>query len=543
MLICTKCGQQNEGGATFCAKCSAFLEWTGERVEERPTPGPVIPQAVPATHGTHPSALRVPPDRLVLTTLSNSVQTVDPGNQAVFTLEVRNLGPTVDRLTIEVLGDAAAWAEVEPPALNLMPGTSGTTTVRLRPPRSSAMRAGDVSFGVGIRSAEHPGASVVERGVISITPFTELEVELAPRVTHGRRGGSVTLRATNAGNVPLSLTLAGGDPENALGFRFTPSTLHVEPGATALASVAVSAGGPFLFGSRRSRPFQVVASPANQPRRTLEGTFQQTALLPLWIPAGLVLGAAALGLFVLANPLGGKPPAIATPTQVPVTAAPPTQESPSRETPSQETPSQETPKPPPAAWWQEAYDAAAAKGIDLGSPLAEGTSDENLRYQEFSNGAIFERTNRAYALSDAIWRKWKTLGGGASAPQTLGYPASPVLGPDLDHRHQQFDSGAIYWTAQTDAHLVSGKVWEYWKKLVGQNGGDVGHPTEPGLVEPYGYPTSDMEGNGSDEWIALEHGRIGVTQDGCEWACLDGEFCLLCVKILPVQPILPTPAP
>ena len=328
MIICTKCGQNNEGGATFCARCSAFLEWTGERVEERPTPGPVTPQAVPATRSTHPSTVPVPPDRLVLTTLSNSVQTVDPGNQAVFTLEVRNLGPTVDRLAIEVLGDVAAWAEVEPPALNLMPGTSGTATVRFRPPRSSAMRAGDVSFGVGIRSAEHPGASVVERGVISITPFTELEVELAPRVTHGRRGGSVTVRAANAGNVPVSLALAGGDPENALGFRFTPSTLRIEPGATALASIAVSADGPFLFGSRRSRPFQIVATAADQPRRTLEGTFQQTAFLPLWIPAGLVLGAAALGVFVVANPFGGKSPATATPTQVPVTAAPPTPEEP-----------------------------------------------------------------------------------------------------------------------------------------------------------------------------------------------------------------------
>lgn len=30
MIVCTGCGAQNAGGATFCAECGAFLEWTGE---------------------------------------------------------------------------------------------------------------------------------------------------------------------------------------------------------------------------------------------------------------------------------------------------------------------------------------------------------------------------------------------------------------------------------------------------------------------------------------------------------------------------------
>ena len=556
MIVCTKCGQQNEGGATFCARCSAFLEWTGERVEEPPAPGPVTPQPASPSRRVPPSPIPVPPDRVVRTTLSNAVQAVDPGSQAVFALEVRNLGPTVDRLTIEVLGDAAAWAEVDPPALNLMPGTSGTAAVRFRPPRNSSVRAGEVSFGVGIRSVEHPGASVVERGVIRITSFSEFEVDLAPRVRRGRRGGSFTVRAANNGNVPISLALAGSDPETTLRFRFRPATVQVEPGATALASVAVSAGGAFLFGSRRSRPFQIAATPANQPRRTLDGTLQQTALIPLWIPATLVLGAAAIGLVVVANPLGGRPlaaastqapvtaapPTQAPPTQAPVTAAPPTPEPPTHAPVTAAPPTPEPPTPEPVAWWQDAFDAAAAQGIDLGPPAAEGTTAENLRYEEFRNGAICERTNGTYAMSDAIWRKWKTLGGGPGPAQDLGYPVSPLLGPDPGHRRQLFDTGAIFWSAESDVHSVSGQVWAWWVELVRRNGGDVGQPAETGLVGSLGYPLGDSSPDGSGGLsIELQDGRLGVDKDGNGWTCsyglMDGQR--VCISILPILPITP----
>jgi len=41
VIICTRCGHQNEDGATFCGSCAGFLEWSGERVaEETPEPEP-----------------------------------------------------------------------------------------------------------------------------------------------------------------------------------------------------------------------------------------------------------------------------------------------------------------------------------------------------------------------------------------------------------------------------------------------------------------------------------------------------------------------
>ncbi|MFK4084507.1 NADase-type glycan-binding domain-containing protein [Kribbella sp. NPDC020789] len=49
MILCSDCGEQNEDGTVFCARCGVFLEWEGEKVE-KPAPAPVVvqpPEEVP----------------------------------------------------------------------------------------------------------------------------------------------------------------------------------------------------------------------------------------------------------------------------------------------------------------------------------------------------------------------------------------------------------------------------------------------------------------------------------------------------------------
>lgn len=555
VIICIHCGEQNNSGDAFCGKCGAFLEWSGEAVEQ---PGPTPPRPG-VREADRLAASPMAPEQAIATTLVTPSQTVDPGSQIAFTLAVINRAQTVDQLSVEVLGDAAAWAEVDPPSLNLMPGMSGTATIRFHPPRSPEARTGRVHFGIRVNSSEHPDASVVERGILEITPFTELELDLSPRVVHGRRGGSFTVRAANGGNVPASLALAGIDPEQALGFKITPPTLHVEPGATAIAKVAVSAGGGAIIGSSRQRPFQIVASPAGGAKRPLDGVLAQSPLLPFWVPAAVVAAAVALVVFVVAKPFGPgvtpQPSPAAAVTSAPSSAPTPTAAAPSTAGPTPTataSPTPTLPPTPPPAWWEGAVAAATAQGLNLGDPANGGTTAENLRYQEFTNGAVYERTSGAYALSDAIWRKWKTLGGGAAAPAELGYPSSPLLGPDLGHRRQLFDKGAIYWTAATDARVVYGPLWAYWKQLVSGAGGDVTSSSDAGLIASDGYPTGDllMGTDGKSAEIYLERACIGVDSTGKGWqghltSVQGSTVCLAPMTIAPFKIFKPlfTPAP
>lgn len=76
--------------------------------------------------------------------------TVSPGAEATTTLTVRNDGDIVEAYTLEVVGDCAAWTTVEPARVSLYPGTSETVAVRLAPPRSHEVKAGEVPLGVRV---------------------------------------------------------------------------------------------------------------------------------------------------------------------------------------------------------------------------------------------------------------------------------------------------------------------------------------------------------------------------------------------------------
>ncbi|WP_405059828.1 hypothetical protein OG474_44855 [Kribbella sp. NBC_01505] len=72
MILCNDCGEQNEDGTVFCARCGVFLEWEGERV---PTPAAAgrtaVVQAPPeespapvATAVEAPTVVRAPVEAL-----------------------------------------------------------------------------------------------------------------------------------------------------------------------------------------------------------------------------------------------------------------------------------------------------------------------------------------------------------------------------------------------------------------------------------------------------------------------------------------------
>jgi hypothetical protein len=565
MVICTKCGQTNDRGDGFCGRCGAFLEWTGQPAGAPETPPPVTPAAGRSSRRAPPE--RPAAERAVVATLSAATVKVEPGGLAVLGVEVRNRGRTVDQLTVEVLGAAAAWSSVDPSTLNLLPDMVATATVSFSPPRSSAVRAGAIPFGIGVRSHERPDASVVEHGVVEVAPFVEYETELAPRILRGGQSVATRLKAANSGNVPLSLALDADDPEMALRFRLAPAALRIDPGGSGEVAVQVRSRKTFRSGPPQARPFRVLVTPADGPRRSLEGTFFQTAKPRRRWPFAVGLLALAIAGVAIANPFRGfswgsltagggaapspptnQPPAEPTlapaePTPAPAEPTPaPAQRTPEpaqrTPEPAEPTPTRE-PTPQPAAWWQEVWDVAAKQGIDLGSPSAEGTTAENLRYQEFTNGAICERPTSMFAISEAIWRKWKSLGGGPGPAADLGYPSGPLLGPDLDQRHQQFDNGAIFWSRDSDVHAVYGRAWDWWMELVRRDGGDVGRVGETGLVGKLGYPTSDVAPNPSGgSAIDLQGGRLGVDQNGTGWTCFwgtaDGQrVCLFMVLINP----------
>src|SRR5438309_7198329 len=168
--------------------------------------------------------------------LASKAVTVTPGGEAVTEVRVLNSGTVVDQFTLEVLGDASAWAIVEPAVVPLFPGAEAVARIKFKPPKSSSVPARAVPFAIRVKSREDARASLVEEGVVEVGPFNDTSAELIPRTAKGRSRAQPRLALDNRGNVRISPRPTAPDPDRKLNFTITPPALSSEPGTASFAS-------------------------------------------------------------------------------------------------------------------------------------------------------------------------------------------------------------------------------------------------------------------------------------------------------------------
>ncbi len=227
--------------------------------------------------------------------LSNMALDVVPGEEAVCTVVVRNTGAVIDQISFDVVGPAAAWSVIEPPALNLYPGDSGQVRVHFRPPRASEPGAGPVPYGLRATSLEDPRGSATEEGTVTVAPFTELRVRLLPQISRGGRRGRHRIDVSNLGNVAVGTQVTVVDPDDALTFAVNRPAIVAPPGVVTQLKLVAVPRDKFWSGAQQTRPFQVVVQPERGKATSVDGTFEQEPLVPRWALAGLV-GVVALAL-------------------------------------------------------------------------------------------------------------------------------------------------------------------------------------------------------------------------------------------------------
>ena len=224
---------------------------------------------------------------------------VEPGAEAVLGVKLRNNGSVVDEFSLDVLGDSAAWAVVDPATISLFPAAEGTATIHFRPPRAPSTPAGSVPFGLRARSREDPAGSAVEEGSLVVGAFVEPFAELVPRTSRGSGGASHEVAVDNRGNVRLSAEVSGTDADRLLRFDINPPGVVVEAGGASFAKVRVKPARRFWRGTPKTRPFQLFVTPEGAGPIQLDGTLLQEAILPPWFGRLLALLLAALIALVL----------------------------------------------------------------------------------------------------------------------------------------------------------------------------------------------------------------------------------------------------
>jgi hypothetical protein len=223
----------------------------------------------------------------------------EPGEPMVCEVVVGNLGQVVDHLTIDVVGELAEWASVEPPTLNLFPGEEDTVEIIFEIPRTAAVSAGEVPFGIRVRSQEDPDEPVVEEAVLTVTAFTELAAELLPRSARGRRSARYELAVDNRGNQPSRLQVFADDPDELLRFRLEPDAFESAGGTATFTRVRVKPGKTFFRGPNRTVPFRLHVAGEGQDPVDVDGTFLQEQLLPRWLLPTVAVAAVGLAAMLV----------------------------------------------------------------------------------------------------------------------------------------------------------------------------------------------------------------------------------------------------
>ena len=197
--------------------------------------------------------------------LTPTAQPVNPGEEAEVELVVTNAGGVVDSFTLEVLGDPAAWALVEPSGLSLFPGQSETAKLRFRPPVDPGLTPGPRPYAVRITSNEDPQHPRVEEGVLAIAGVPVLSADLSPRTgrARGKRAGKYQVALDNRGNAPVLVDLTGYDAQDLVDVTVEPPRIEVGPGAAAFVTARARARRRFWRGPSVLHRFTVAARPVN----------------------------------------------------------------------------------------------------------------------------------------------------------------------------------------------------------------------------------------------------------------------------------------
>jgi hypothetical protein len=231
--------------------------------------------------------------------LDTQLLNLPPGGEVSCELLVQNRGDIVEGYRIEVLGDAAPWATVEPATLSVYPGTQAAARIVFRLPRGYDVPAMDVPFGVRVLPVEHPEHAVVPEATLRVGAYAETTAELVPRTSRTRRVATHDIAVDNRGNTPVTVDLRAGDPDNALKLRLRPASMVVPAGQTAIAQVSARHRRMHWRGQPTARPFQVEVSGGGATAIVLDGSSIQEPVFAMWLPK-LLAALAALAVLVAA---------------------------------------------------------------------------------------------------------------------------------------------------------------------------------------------------------------------------------------------------
>ena len=244
-------------------------------------------------------------------TLSPERLQVAPGESAETTATVRNASGDVDSengivegYSVVVEGIDPEWCTLSTLSFELFPGDEEKVQITIRPPRTSAAKAGahDIVVRVYTTSLQRPKKETTAPLVLEVGRFLEFDLDVDPKWDRGRKG-SFDVIVTNNGDDVFTFKLEASDPERACNYHFKSDTVAVERGATAKVPLTVSPRRKPFTGRAKTFSFAVAATPLGGEGKTVQAKLECPPLLTRPVLLAIGGGLAAIIAAIILVPL------------------------------------------------------------------------------------------------------------------------------------------------------------------------------------------------------------------------------------------------
>ena len=216
------------------------------------------------------------PNNIEATATPNSLVT-KLGDNVETNLHLRNLGQTIDQLTISIEGLDANWYAIPVSSVALFPNDEDNLKIIFEPPKADQIKAGVYNFCINVSSQTNPEEINTVDMSIEVQTVPELEINISPQSITGRRG-IYHLGINNPGDNEATIQLQCSDSNGALKYYLQSEYLTIPPNRHSEVSVEVSLGWLSFFGGAKDFSFQVLAiQPEDDEGKIVEGKLSRIA--------------------------------------------------------------------------------------------------------------------------------------------------------------------------------------------------------------------------------------------------------------------------
>ncbi len=210
------------------------------------------------------------PDKIEVT-IAPTTFALAAGDTVEATATIRNLGQTVDQLTLSIDGLDTSWYTLPVSSVALFPSDQDNLKITLHPPKTAETKGGSYPFHINVISQEYPDEKSTVDLTIEIRAIPELELSISPQTISGRKG-AYQIVLNNPGDSETTLHLTASDARGTLRYDLHPKTLTVPGGGWAETTLEVRLRWLAFFGGEKKFDFQVLAAlPEAAEAKTING--------------------------------------------------------------------------------------------------------------------------------------------------------------------------------------------------------------------------------------------------------------------------------